>query len=145
MKPYNNFYSHSFSGSSSARNRNREHLRHNLIPNAKSSRRNRYNNQQRAVNQKNNRRGKEKSDNLSNKTQKNVETKLPRHPSLDGFELHGGNREGKSSSSDRTSMKSSTSEVISIKEEKENKKVDNEELENASKNEFVKQNLKNPT
>lgn len=122
LKPYNNFCSHCFSGSSSARNRNREHLRHNLIPNAKSSRRNRDDNRPRRVNQKNNRRGKETSDNVSNKKQKNVETKLPRHPSLDGFELHGGNRKGKSLSSEKTSMKNSTSEVISIKEEKETRR-----------------------
>ena len=142
MKPDSNFYSHCFSGSSSARNRNREHLRHNLIPNTKSSRRNRYDNRSRRVNQKNNRRGKENSDNLANEKKKNVETKIPRHPSLDGFELHK-NRNGKSASSEKRSMESSTSEVISIKAE--NKKVGKEKLENASKNEIVKQNLKNST
>ena len=92
------------------------------------------------MNQKNNRRGKEKSDNLTNEKQKNVEEKIPRHPSLDGFELHK-NRNGKSASSEKISMESSTSEVISIIEE--NKDDGKEKLENTSKNEIVLQNLKN--
>ena len=115
-----------------------------MIPNTKSSRRNRQDNRSRRVNQKNNRRGKEKSDNLTNKKEKDVETKIPRHPSLDGFELHK-TRNGKSALSEQVSMESSTSEVISIKEEEENNSVGKDDLENVIKNELVKQNLKKST
>ena len=135
-----------FLGSSLVQSRNHGHSRHNLIPNTKSSRRNRYDNRARRVNKKNNRRGKENIDITSTNNQNKTKTTIPRHPSLDGFELHK-NRNGKSASSEQVSMRSSTSELISIKEDKETPNQGKEILGNVVENKLdgggIKESLKN--
>ena len=105
----------------------------------KSNRRNNYGDKARRVNQKSNRRGKENFANSKN--QNKTEAKIPRHPSLDGFELHK-NRNGKSTSSDKVSMATSTSEVISVKENKIHDSSKIEAMENVIKNERDGQNMK---
>ena len=79
--------------------------------------------------------------NSTTKIQNKTEAKIPRHPSLDGFELHK-NRNGKSTSSDQVSMESSTSEVISVEENKIHDSSKIEAMENVIKNERDGQNMK---
>ena len=117
-------------------NRHHGHSQHQLIPSTKSSRRNKYNNKARRVNQKNSRRGKQNNNSSSSKNQKKVGINIPKHPSLDGFELHN-DRNGKSVSSDHISMETSTSEVISVQTGMFKNKPENKTINEISK--------KNPT